>query len=344
MLPVLLRRRVALVALCGAAACSSNSASQAPYGALPASLARAHVSSSTTTLYVGDTASGSVPYYTGTTLAGRIVDGLNYGTAAPGLAVDGSSNLYVTGTLSVVVYRGRGGRVASYSGGIVLPSGAYALASFGIPFTGALLAAGSDLFVALNCGSGCSNSKILEFPLATQPGGGTPAPVRTISLPASYGTVSMTIDDKSNLYVSMSNGSQYQLRRYRPAENSGGRQLRVDVTSTSGIALDGNGNLLVCNHALNEVQIYPPGAATPARTIAQGLTGCDNLALSADRKTLFVVDQPIVEGEEGGTGVVAIFDYASGTREGSISQGITPGTSTLSQIAVDPPATPGTPY
>jgi hypothetical protein len=318
-----------------------------------------------TTVYVSDFEANAINMYSdgGRTLAGTIrASALEY---AEGLAVDGAtSSLYAATEYTTEVFPGSNGRVREYPGGVVLPIAGYDWSWYQLrksdPDVSSLIhynvVAGNWVYSGANFAplttAGHIGSAIGRFPLYSQPSDALAPSQRTFKTPQYYCIAQMMADGQGNLYVLFvyvcgnSSPFVYQLREYAPGK-SDARLLPLPeaVRHTIGaMALDDKGDLVACDEEHLVIYVYPPGKTTPSRSFSKGLKGCRGMVFGAGYKSLYVIDQPLVQQSLGTPGVVDVFDYASGRKQYTITQGLNPATSIPDGIAVDPPAQPGLPY
>jgi len=317
-----------------------------------------------TTVYISDFSKNWIDFYSdgGRELSGRIVDDLDNVGA---LAVDPStSTLYASSLVTTEVYPGSNGRVRLYDGRVALPIAGYDWSWYQIPKTNPLdytlisteAVIGSSLFVgatlAPRVSGGTAGEAIAQLPLFSTPADALAPSQRAFDAPESWCPSQMAGDARGDLYVAFvylcgnSDPMLFQLREYAPDASVGSvLPLPAAVRHTlGGMTLDGKGDLVTCDAAHLTISIYPPGKTTAARTISKGLKGCRGLVFGAGYKALYVIDQPIVQLTAGYPGVVDVFDYASGRKVYAIAKGLSPTTSLLSGVAIDPPAQPGLPY
>jgi len=89
----------------------------------------------------------------------------------------------------------------------------------------------------------------------------------------------------------------------------------IAIGETGGMALDLSGNMILGDQTNQSIGIYPPGATTPLRTIATPGRQPYKFALNHGEKFLYVADIA--------NGVVATYNYTTGTETGTISNGLT---------------------
>jgi hypothetical protein len=347
-----------LAALCcfAVTACSSHAIPQSssiiPDAASPIAqtVEASNTPSDVKTVYVSDDAQGFVNYYNdgGKQLAGTITNSIE---DVFSLAVDSASNLYV-GVNTIQVFPGNNGRVRAYTGGIVVPAAGYSYSSYGYSALGVARVFGNELAIVVPVTSSGAivNSAMAIYPkLFTQPSDVLTPPSKIIESPTGWCVVGETADARGDIYTVLSQSCElanYQLREYAPGSSTG-RQIPMppDIAHTfGGIALDAQGNLLLCDKVHVRVDIFPPGKLTPSRSIEKGLKGCGAMAFDRDERTLYVVDQPVVQQSPGYPGVVSVFNYKTGQRQFVISAGLNPTSSIVSDVAIDPPAPLGKPY
>lgn len=123
---------------------------------------------------------------------------------------------------------------------------------------------------------------------------GSVTPVRTITAAIKYPPVAISVDPDGDLYVGQdANGGASRITVY----NRNGalvRTIRDGVIAPYDLIFDNTENLYVANFATstrlgNNIQVYPPGAVTPIRTIAAGINGPFRMAFNAGK--LFVANR-----------------------------------------------------
>ena len=100
----------------------------------------------------------------------------------------------------------------------------------------------------------------------------------------------------------------------------------IVIGESGGMAIDSAGNMILGDQTNQVINVYAPGSSTPSRTIST--TGRDpyKFELNRSEKKLYVADIA--------NGVVAIYNYATGAFEGTISNGLT----SAWGVSLSPPA------
>jgi hypothetical protein len=291
---------IAALAACTLAACAQNAAppgmpaspaaiSQARHGWLsPAAKAKALV-------YVSDNTANAVDVYpqgvTNPSPVGRITDGIS---SPLGNFVDRNGTLYVANAGNSTV--------TEYPKGSTTPSVTLST-DISRPISVAVDGKG-DVAV----GEFSSNT-ILEFPA------GSSSPSVTIvllTLPEA-----LAFDRSGRLYAAwnVNNGSgltgNVSRCEYMRAYCT---DLGISEGESGGLALDADANLILGDQTNGVVNIYPPHTTSPSRTIAMSGHDPYKFELNKPEQELYVADID--------TGIVLIYDYATGSQVGTISQGL----------------------
>jgi hypothetical protein len=332
-------RPIALVfcAALAAAACSNHESSMPSTPSYQRASGIQAAATTADTVYLADVANRSwVTARDGTdTLLREIIDGVENNPES--VAVDNSSNLYV-GTATTVV---------KYAAGSIVPTGFYSLAGYigANPYTPDIVVDAGKVYVALAETAGWKGSNtgaILVFPVMPFPNGPV-KPTQILFMPTAAHPRALTLDAQGNLYVQVSTGSSWPhpgyVYEFKPGNVIGTQlPLRLGDGEAASLAFDAQGNLIACDDYTNTIDVFPPGATKPARTISSGMKGCRAFALSSDEKTLYATDQPHYQDALLPSAVIHKYDYASGALEATLTSGITSQFVDASGLAVAPPA------
>lgn len=151
-----------------------------------------------------------------------------------------------------------------------------------------------------------ANNVVLEFDK------GATAPTATIaSLTYPEG---LTVDGGNNLYAAWNDKNYEGHVDTFPGDSTTGTDTGIVTGQTGDVKIDLAGNLVLANQAGHAIDIFAPGASSPARTIHT--IGSDPYKFALDKKgtTLYVADPD--------TNTVLVFNYASGTQTRTIYQGL----------------------
>jgi hypothetical protein len=330
--------RPIVFALCATAMTGCSNHGSAPPGlpTLQSANSVRHASVTVDTVYTADIT--NYTFVTATDGSGtflrQILDGVE---TTASVAVDSSSNLYV----------GMPGTVVVYAPGSPVPSGFYDINPYmGVSgIANGMVVDGGKLYVAVSLAAGWKGGQSGDVLVYQTPpvAGGKATPSQILVTPPGTHPTAVTLDHQGNVYVEVLTGLTWPFPGYvyeYPAGTIVGKKLPLTLRDDSGsstIAFDAQGNLIVCDDYANTIDIFPPGAAKPMRTIS-GMKGCDAFALSSDKTTLYATGQPHQSQFLGPGAVINKFDYASGSLEGTITSGFDPQNSRLTGLAVDPPA------
>lgn len=269
-------------------------------------------------VYIGLFTAQAVNVYQGGStypLLGQLVDGV--GNPVGGLAVDRFKKLFVDTDSSWVNV---------YEPGSLVPSGTYQIGVAAFPL-GIAIGQDETLYAPLN-GVGVVD---------VFPKGERRAPSLVIPMPPGDVPLAAVVDSQNDLYVEYSPGGRFpqpaHIERCLP-----GTTQCTDLGITMGaggldLAFDGSGDLVACDELAGQIDVFPPGATQPSRTLTHGLQGCQYFAFDERRARLFV-EQAQFDASGGG---VEVFDYATGSVITTITAGI-PSSDFIEGIAVSPSA------
>ena len=234
----------------------------------------------------------------------QLLDGLANSTG--GIAVDRANRVYVsTGSGIVSVYPGRS----------LVPIERYRFPDQYSPSFPLGIAVGNDgtLYAPLN----------LAGVVAVYPKGDTTKASLTIAMPSGTTAMAAAVDDLNNLYIEYG-PPHYPSSGYIekcPPNSAQCTDLGITLGAPGyNLVVDAQGNIIACDELAAQIDVFPPGGTQP-RVISQGLSGCGYFALNKPQNLLFVANQA----HGGGTAVISVFDYASGTLVNTISGGIPSG-------------------
>jgi hypothetical protein len=134
---------------------------------------------------------------------------------------------------------------------------------------------------------------------------------RTISVMHPQG---VAVDASGNLFVSYNGASSGEVDEYAPGSTTG-TNLGIVVSFAGGDAEDTAGNLLLDDQSAPAVDVFPPGATTPSRTITASLQDPFRMSLDKGSQHLYVADPE--------ANALFVYDYASGTLVNTITNGLT---------------------
>lgn len=237
---------------------------------------------------------------------GQLLDGLGHGGNATGpLAVDQHQKVYVSTTDMVL----------GYPKGIPVPWMRYDFLDQPYPATPFGMAFGPDgtLYAPL----------VGQYILVAYAKANPKKASLTVSMPSGMTAYAAATDAQNNLYIEYG-GVGKNLPGYIEKCLPNSNQC-TDLGITLGapgysLAVDSQGNLIACDLAAAQIDVFPPGSTQP-RVISQGLMSCPTFALNHAENTLFVANQSQVDGQSN----VSVFDYASGNLLNTISGGIPSG-------------------
>lgn len=252
---------------------------------------------------------------------GQIADGIFSGSFA--LAVDPAGSLYV-GNFS-------GAEVVVYNPKLPqLPAGFYRDPVTRGSFPVGIAIHKDLLYVALNENASHGPGAIYEYKITSEYPQGGNGPVRVISPPANTEPAAVAVDARGNVYAEWRRLGAFPqpgyFYKYRP-HSTKGTYLGISVGDPGyGLAVDSGGNLIACDNEAAQIDVFTRTKRgkyrKKPRAINQGLKDCVAFALSADEKTLFVTDQPLVFGTYSPPADVKVYRYATGTLLKTFSQGI----------------------
>ncbi|HEY3675193.1 MAG TPA: hypothetical protein VGK84_04315 [Candidatus Tumulicola sp.] len=164
-----------------------------------------------------------------------------------------------------------------------------------------------------------TGEKVVEFPK-----GSTRS---KLTIPLAYPPHGVALDSTGNVYVSYNTGAHGggpgTVNEYAPGSKTG-KNLNLPIGWAAGDAIDGSGNLLVCDQSNAAVYVFAPGKTTPSQTISQGLEDPVNIAFDSSFKHLYVNDDE-VDG-------ILVYDYPSGKYVTTLNNGAT----SIDGVAVSP--------
>jgi DNA-binding beta-propeller fold protein YncE len=296
------RSHTAAFALALAGCAGANSVPSAPSGQPPALRVQAHrrgwlspAAKSAKLIFVSDYSGNAVEIYpqgqSNPSPIGEITDGID---GPLGNFVDSHGTLYVANTGN--------GTVTEYPKGATSPSVTLSNSISG-PISVAVDKKGT---VAVG---EFANGTILEFPK------GSSSPTVTITVLSR--PEGLAFDRKRNLYAAWNEDTGSGLVGQ---VSKCGRGSDVCVSrgisegQSGGLAIDSAGNLILGDITNSAINIFAPGATSPTRTISTTGRQPYKFELDKTETTLYVAD---IE-----NGVVAMYDYSSGTQIGTISSGL----------------------
>lgn len=269
-------------------------------------------------IYVGLFINQAVNVYQGPSgfgLLGQLLDGV--GNPSGGFAVDKYQKLYIATDNSFVDVFQRDSLV---------PSGTYPIGNATFPLG---IAVGQDetLYAPLNAAG-----RVVEYAK-----GDRKKPSLIIGAPPGTEPIAVALDAQNDLYIEYAAPGAFPQPAHIEECPPGSTQCTdLGITLGAGglnIAIDGQGDLVACDEFAAQVDVFPPGATTPSRTLTQGIHGCDFFAFDRPQKRLFVDNEAF--GATGGG--VTVFNYGTGAQVGSITTGI-PSNDYIFGIAVSPSA------
>lgn len=269
-------------------------------------------------VYVGLYTTQVVNVYQGPSgfgLLGQLLDGV--GNPSGGLAVDKFQKLFIATDNAFVDVFERGSLV---------PSGSYPIGVATFPL-GIAIGQDESLYAPLN----------LVGRVVVYAKGERKSPSLTIFMPAGDDPLAVAVDAQNDVYIEYAPSGPFPQPAHIEKCPPGSSQC-TDLGITLGdgglnLALDGQGDLVACDELAAQIDVFPPGATVPSRTLTQGLHGCDFFAFNRARTRLFVDNEAF--GQSGGG--VTVLDYGSGAQVGSITAGIPP-SDFIFGIAVSPSA------
>ncbi|MBV8531553.1 MAG: hypothetical protein JO104_09565 [Candidatus Eremiobacteraeota bacterium] len=146
--------------------------------------------------------------------------------------------------------------------------------------------------------------QVAEYPL----GATTPS----LTLAINGGAYGMATDNQNNLYVSYLSNSDgvSHVEEFAPGATTG-NDLGFTVSFAGELKLDKHNDIIIGDRNNDVIDIFPPGATTPSRTIP-----------TAGRPVYFCLNRTETMLYVSGPYQVQIFDYQSGTQVGSIASGL----------------------
>ncbi|MGA8097837.1 MAG: NHL repeat-containing protein, partial [Candidatus Cybelea sp.] len=240
-------------------------------------------------LYVSDNANNVVDIFDARghhqSPIGQITDGVNQPT---GLTTDRSGNLYVANSEVPSGYS-----ITVYPPGSTTPSKTY---TQGLSEPVGIVVQGDGRLYVANL----DGYDVTEYPK------GSTTPDQTISFQALEGNdpYALTLDANNDLFVAALGyplAQAYELNRnaYTP------RDLGINfIAVMHGIAVDKQGNLLIVNQGTRAIDVFPPGATSPSKTITKGLEQPTLISLNKRQDKLYAADDGI-----SGNGTVRVFSY-----------------------------------
>lgn len=250
---------------------------------------------------------GSYPFL------GQLVDGI--GNPVGGLAVDRLQKLFVDTD---------SGFVNVYTRGSLVPSGTYPIGPATFPLG---IAVGPDetLYAPLN----------LSGVVDVFPRGERKAPALVIPMPSGDGPLAAAVDAQNDLYVEYGPLGRFPQPAHIEKCLPGTTQCTdLGITMGAGglsLALDASGDLVACDELAGRIDVFPPGATQPSRTLTQGLHGCQYFAFDKPEARLYV-ETAAFNASGGG---VEVFDFSTGSVIATITAGI-PSADFIEGIAVSP--------
>ena len=269
-------------------------------------------------VYVGLYTSQAVNVYQGPSgfgLIGQLLDGV--GNPSGGLAVDRFQKLYIATDNSFVDVFQRGSLV---------PSGTYPIGIATYPF-GIAIGQDETLYAPLNF-----VGKVVVYPKGERKN-----PSLVILTPQGTAPLAVALDSQNDLYIEYGPPGPFPQPAYIEKCAPGSSQCSdLGITLGDGglnIAFDAQGDLVACDELAAQIDVFPPGATVPSRTLTQGIHGCDFFAFNRASTRLFVDNEAF--GQSGGG--VTVLNYATGAQVGAITAGI-PSSDYIFGIAVSPSA------
>jgi hypothetical protein len=243
-------------------------------------------------LYVSDLADGVV----------KILANGSYRDAGAitGLSEPVDVTLDKLGNLYVANY---GGSVTQYTPGNTTPAFTYT-AGMTHPY-GVTADAHGNVFEA-DAGTGSSSATVNEYFQGVNTPVASCAPGKSTG--GNFGVLGVAVDKKGDVFVAYippgsSNGAV--------AEYAGGlagcndKAFPFSFNLPEGLALDANGNLLLCDTLNGVVDVLPPPYTSISRTIGSGFTYPATVRLSKDNKRVFIADN--------GPNTVTVVYYPTGS-------------------------------
>ncbi len=230
---------------------------------------------------------------------GEITMGIN---APAGLAVDAQGTLYVANA--------RGGNVTAYAAGSRRPTRTYSL-GLRDPF-GVCVGSDGTLFVSDFDGN-LNHGAIVEYLR------GSTVPFLTIRGFGPQGPGFCAVSPGDDLFLIPSMNVPSQIDEVRP-RSSVAFNIGAVLEFGTGLAVDGNGNLIVADFLGPGVLVYPPRATNPSRMIAGGMIAPYQIAFNAAKTDLYVVQDAV--GPPQPVAAVTVLSYPAGRVVNTISAGL----------------------
>jgi hypothetical protein len=215
---------------------------------------------------------------------GQITDGLS---GPNGMVVDAAGDLFVANVDNQTV--------TEYPPGSTKPSRTYTK-GFNQRLTNPLnVTVGTDgtLYLVNYIGNG---SQVLEYP------SGSVKP--SLAIAVNGGAEGLALDTSNNLFVSYNGQAGGRILKFAPGSTTG-TDLGISLGFAGGLAFDGNANLVACDQTAPAIDIFPPGATKPSRTITHGLRDPYHIAFGQHFHRLYVADSVADN--------LPIFSYPAGT-------------------------------
>lgn len=294
---------IAGAVLCAAAAgCAGSNTSYdtAASRVLPATRAPAHhgwlspAAKKSKLIFVSDNSANAIVIYpqgvSSPAPIGEITDGID---APLGNFVDAKGTLYVANSAN--------NTVTEYPKGSTTPS---VTLSNGINFP-ISVAADSKGDVAVG---EFAQGEILEFPPGASSSSVT---ISTLTRPEA-----LAFDRSRHLYAAWNNSSGSLVGEVSKCEPLQSVCISLGITEgeSGGLAIDKQGNVILGDQTNHVINVYAPGQTSPTRTISTTGRAPYKFELDKPETTLYVADIA--------NGVVAMYNYTSGTQIGTISNGL----------------------
>ena len=236
-------------------------------------------------LYVVNDNTGSVDVLSNSRY--RDIGALTNGVGVPSsVALDTAGNVYVGNDQSA--------SVTEYAPGATTPLFTY---SSGMSQPTAVVADAHGNLYEADLGNGGLINEYFQ---------GVNARVATGYLPTNVFVSGVAVDAAGDVFVSyltsFSNGAA--IGEFTGGLNGAFTTLPFSIAAVGGIALDKQGNLLVCDDDNNSIAVLAPPYNTITRTIGSGFFRPDSIALNKANTRVFVSDNTLR---------VTVVDYASGS-------------------------------
>jgi len=204
-------------------------------------------------------------------LVGQITDGIS---GPNGMAVDAAGDLFVANVDNQTV--------TEYPPGSTKPSKTYKN-GFGQRLTNPLnVAVGIDGTLYLVNYTHVGNaSQVLEYPPNSK--------YASLAINLTGGAEGLALDSGNNLYVSYNGANGGRILKFAPGSTTG-NDLGIALGFAGGLALDKNGNLIACDQTAPAIDVFPPGATQPSRTITNGFVDPYHIAFGQHFQRLYVAD------------------------------------------------------